>query len=66
MSNTRRLKKPPTGYSYEKFARIVAGLDLTYAEKQELLVQAMQADKNGEIHGTDTTLRDLRDRSYPA
>ncbi len=66
MSNRRRLKPPPTGYSFEKFQRLVLESDLSYAEKQDLLIQARKADKKGKIHGPDPQVRLLHDRDEAA
>lgn len=59
MSNSRKLKPPPTGYSFEKFRKLVEESDLPYAQKQELLIKASQADRRGIIRDNQA-MRDVR------
>ena len=49
MSNRRRLKPPPTGWSYSKFIKIVQESDLDEETKRQVLVQAAYADRKGRI-----------------
>ena len=49
MSNRRRLRPPPTGYSYEKFAKRILESDLPDETKEQILIQAAFADRKGRI-----------------
>lgn len=49
MSNTRKLKPPPGGFDYKKFAEAVLDSDLPDDVKEQLLLQAAFADKKGRI-----------------
>lgn len=49
MSNKRKLKKPPTGWSYAKFLKVLLDSDLDEDEKARLAVRAAYADRKGRI-----------------
>ena len=49
ISNKRKLRKPPTGYSFEKFARVVTESDLPEETKRQVLIRAAYADRKGRI-----------------
>ena len=49
MSNKRKLRPPPTGYSYEKFIRMIMEVDLPEETKEQILLQAAFADRKGRI-----------------
>ena len=49
MSNTRRLKSPPTGWDYKKFIQIVMDSDLDEETKRQVLIRAAYADRKGRL-----------------
>jgi hypothetical protein len=49
MSNKRKLKPPPSGFSYAAFAKTVLESDLPDETKEQLLLRAAYADKKGNI-----------------
>ena len=49
MSNTRRLKPPPTGWDYKKFIQIVQESDLPEETKRQVLIRAAYADRKGRL-----------------
>jgi len=51
VSNRRRLKPPPTGYSLSKFLRILMESDMDKEIKRKIAVRAAYADRKGRILG---------------
>ena len=49
VSNTRKLKPPPSGFDFRKFIQIVQESDLDEETKRQVLVQAAYADRKGRI-----------------
>jgi len=49
MSNRRRLKSPPTGWSYSKFLRILMESDMDEEIKRQIATRAAYADRKGRI-----------------
>jgi len=61
MSNTRKLKPPPSGFVFERFRQVVLESDLTDEEKQDILVRASRADRKGRIRDVQPPLDPLPD-----
>lgn len=51
MSNTRKLKPPPSGFDFRKFIQIVQESDLDEETKRQVLVRAAYADRKGRLRG---------------
>lgn len=58
MSNTRKLRPPPSGFDYRKFIRVIQESDLDEETKRQVLVRAAYADHKGRIRvSTDDQTR---------
>ena len=49
MSNTRKLKPPPSGFDFRKFARLIQESDLPEETRRRVLIRAAYADRKGRL-----------------
>lgn len=49
MSNTRKLRPPPSGFDYRKFIRVIQESDLPEETKRQVLIRAAYADRKGRL-----------------